>query len=117
MKEYRVRVKAWIEVNGEDLLGPGGYEILKAIKEEGSISRASRRLGMSYKFVWRYLKRMERIASVKLLQPWRGGASHGGTKLTKRGEYLLRFYEDLMNELKELEKRYTKMITTLMSRH
>ena len=34
----QVKAKAWIEVDGNDILGPGGYIILKTLKEQGSIS-------------------------------------------------------------------------------
>ncbi|PLC68114.1 hypothetical protein B7L70_05120 [Vulcanisaeta sp. EB80] len=41
------------------MIGPGGYDILKAIDETGSISGAARRLGMSYRFVWNYIDKMD----------------------------------------------------------
>lgn len=114
LKEVRVRVKVWIEVDGRDLLGPGGYDILKAIKEEGSMLRASKRLGMTYKFMWRYVKRMEHVASKRLFQPWRGGANYGGTRLTDKGLKLLLLYEEMMGEARAFEEKYTKAVRELL---
>jgi len=38
----------WLEYEGKPILGGGGVTILKAIKEEKSISKAAQKLGMSY---------------------------------------------------------------------
>ena len=54
-----IKWRIWIEKDGKHVIGKGGAEILRAIKEEGSIAAASKRLGMSYKYVWNtsFLKR------------------------------------------------------------
>ena len=65
-----VKFRVWVEVNGVHVIGPGGYEILKAINELGSISGAARKLGMSYRFVWNYIDRMEKTLGVKLVEAW-----------------------------------------------
>jgi len=59
-----VRFRVWVEVGGVHLIGPGGYDILKAIDETGSISGAARRLGMSYRFVWNYIDKMEKTSGM-----------------------------------------------------
>jgi len=89
----QIKWKFWIEKDEKHVMGKGGYEILKAIKECGSILRASKRLGMSYRFIWSYLKRMERVLGEEVVISKRGGAKGGETVLTPFGEELLRLYE------------------------
>ncbi len=85
--------RMWLEKDGVHVIGMGGFKILKAIEELGSISKACRRLGMSYKFVWNYLNRMERVLGERVVERERGGVEKGRTRLTVLGRELLRVYE------------------------
>ena len=49
---YQIKSKIWIESNGKILLGEGRVQLLKAIKETGSLSKAAKKLKMSYKKAW-----------------------------------------------------------------
>jgi len=90
--------KVWLEYKEEPILGYGGAKILGAIREEGSISRAAKKLGMSYKYVWDYLSRIERSVGEPVVETFRGGRSGGGgAKLTPFGEYLLKEYTRVEN--------------------
>ncbi len=46
---YKIKSKIWIESDGKILLGEGRVQLLKAIKETGSLSKAAKKLNMSYK--------------------------------------------------------------------
>jgi len=95
--------KIWIEYKGKPLLGKGGAEILKSIKEEESISKTAQKLGMSYRYVWGYIQNVEKALGEPVLQTFRGGKSGGGgARLTKRGESLLDEYERLENCLNKV---------------
>jgi molybdate transport system regulatory protein len=89
----QIRWRFWIEKDGKPVMGKGGYEILKAVKECGSILKASKKLGMSYRFMWDYLRKMEDVLGEKVVTSERGGAEGGKTMLTPFGEKLLRSYE------------------------
>jgi molybdate transport system regulatory protein len=95
----------WFEEEGNHVMGKGGAEILKAIKEYGSISSAAKSLGMSYRFVWKYLKRMEETLGSAAVEKERGGKLGGGTKLTLLGESLLRQYTEVERYLKDASER------------
>ncbi len=88
-----VKWRIWIEKDGKPVLGKGGAKILRAIEEKGSISKACEELGMSYRFVWNYLRRMEEALGDAVVEKERGGIERGGTKLTPLGKELLRTYE------------------------
>jgi molybdate transport system regulatory protein len=81
---------------GNRVLGKGGAKILEAIDEYGSIVAAARNLGMSYKFVWDYLIRMQERLKQPVIVTHRGGTDvakrrgGGGTSLTPLARSLLR---------------------------
>ena len=90
--------KIWLEYKGKPVLGKGGAEILQAIKEEKSISNASRKLGMSYRYVWKYLERVRQAFNKPGIRTFRGGKhGGGGAVLTELGEDLLREYRRMEN--------------------
>ncbi len=88
-----VGFRFWLEKDGKPVMGKGGYEILKAVDKFKSLSKASRELRMSYRFVWDYIRRMERILGEKVVESERGGAEGGKTELTTLGKELLKIYE------------------------
>jgi molybdate transport system regulatory protein len=95
--------KVWLEYEGKSILGRGGAEILEAIKEEESISRAARRLGMSYRYVWNYLDKMEKVLQEPVVTTFRGGRTGGGgAYLTALGEHLLKEYHRMEKYVKEI---------------
>ena len=102
MGRVRWGAKLWVEVDGSPLLGEGGAEILEAIDHSGSISEAARSLGMSYYFVWSYLKRMEELLGESIIETHRGGRGGGGARLTETGRRLLDAYRDLRRRVGEL---------------
>lgn len=99
----------WFEKDGMLVLGKGGAEILRAIKEHGSISAAARSLGMSYRFVWKYLKRMESVLGSPVVEKERGGKTGGGTKLTPLGESILEQYDSIEEYLKKISGKLTDL--------
>lgn len=94
----RPAAKIWLEYEGKPLLGSGGAAILKAVKEEKSISKASEKLGISYRHVWSYLARMKSTLGEPIVETFKGGKTGGGgAKLTLLGEYLLKEYRRIEN--------------------
>ncbi len=92
-----VKFKIWLEKDCKPLIGKGGYEILKTIDQYGSIAKASEVLGMSYKFIWNYIKRLESNLGEPVVEMRRGGRGKGGTRLTPAGRMLLELYETVEN--------------------
>ncbi len=109
------RYKVWLELNGLPVIGPGGIEILKVIDREGSLKGAARSLGMSYNFVWNYVRRLENILGIKVIETWRGGARHGGASLTNKARKLVELYESLTGEVERLAKVYEEQVSRLVT--
>ncbi len=100
--KHKPTARVWLEYKGNPILGKGGAEILEAIKEEKSISKAAETIGMSYRYVWNYLAKIERNVGEPLLKRFKGGKTGGGAELTSQGESLLKEYkrmEDYVGEI------------------
>ncbi len=101
--KHKLLCKVWLEHKGKPLLGKGGAQILEAIKEVNSISKAAKKVGMSYRYVWNYLAKIEKSLQEPVVQTYKGGRKGGGgAHLTKLGESLLKEYkrvEDYVGEL------------------
>ncbi len=113
----KVKYRIWVEWNGNQIIGPGIYDILKAIDETGSMASAARKLGFSYKFIWTYLKKLEDVLQVPLVQSRRGGRERGKTELTEIGQLLLKHYEEMNAEINRLlpswESKFQEVIDSL----
>jgi molybdate transport system regulatory protein len=116
-KEHRFSYKIWIEEDGRPLIGKGGAEILEEIEKQKSISTAARKLGMSYRYVWNYLQKIEEKVGEPVVETFRGGKSGGGgAGLTQVGKSLLGEYRRLeaylgkvLGEERSLEVRRLKI--------
>lgn len=86
---------------GPLILGPGKADLLQAIAEEGSISAAGRRMGMSYKRAWTLVEAMNAGFSEPLVHSARGGTHGGGAGLTETGERVLAAYRSLIARVTE----------------
>ena len=86
------RVQVRIFVDGSLPLGPGKAAMLAQINAEGSISGASRAMGMSYKKAWYLVHHMNCCFNEPLVVADRGGAK-GGARLTPMGHKVLALYQ------------------------
>jgi molybdate transport system regulatory protein len=64
-------------------------DILRRIKETGSISEAARTAKVSYKAAWQALETLGNLAGSPLVEKVVGGVKGGGSRLTETGEQLL----------------------------
>ncbi|HWL82546.1 MAG TPA: LysR family transcriptional regulator [Roseomonas sp.] len=94
MAEGRERLVAHLRVTvgANTRLGPGKADLLEAVGQEGSISGAGRRLGMSYARAWRLVNELEEGFGRPLVQAARGGGGGGGARLTPLGAQVLSAY-------------------------
>jgi molybdate transport system regulatory protein len=84
-----VCTKRWLEVDGRFAIGEGGGELLTAIANEGSLVRAARRVGWSYRHAWGYVKEAESVLGVKLLTAKPGKGATRGMRITRDAEAVL----------------------------
>ena len=75
--------------------GPGTAELLENIDALGSIQEACAHMELSYSKGSRIIKNTEKELGFALLERWSGGASGGGSRLTKEGRSFLDAYKAL----------------------
>ncbi len=79
--------------------GPGKADLLEAIQQTGSITKASGQLGMSYMRAWTLIRTMNRNFHEPLVAAMRGGMrGGGGAALTKTGSQVLALYRHMEKE-------------------
>lgn len=71
------------------------FALLEAIDSTGSINRAARTAGYSYKGAWLLLETAANLASEPLLESVTGGKGGGGTRLTPAGHDLIAAWRTL----------------------
>lgn len=82
----------WLTNNGEYFAGRGRIELLKHIRETGSIARAAKVMGMSYKAAWDSVDAMNKMTGQTLVLRTSGGRHGGGSKITDAGlEFIERY--------------------------
>jgi molybdate transport system regulatory protein len=88
--------KIWIEYQGKPIVGKGGAEILKEIEAQQSLSKAAKKLGMSYRYLWNYIQKIHSALGETVVETYKGGKSGGGgARLTATGKNLLAEYTRL----------------------
>lgn len=74
---------------------PQRIALLQHIAEQGSITRAAKSAGLSYKAAWDAIDELNNLAQKPLVERSVGGKGGGGAKLTEEGERVLRLYQRL----------------------
>ncbi len=74
---------------------PQRIALLGHIAEQGSITRAAKSAGLSYKAAWDAIDELNNLAQKPLVERSVGGKGGGGAKLTQEGERVLRLYQRL----------------------
>lgn len=95
-----------------DRLDARFFALLQAVHDTGSINKAARTAGLSYKGAWLLLDAAVNVASQPLLLSATGGSGGGGTRLTPAALALLEAWRQLQTEqaafLRAQEARLTQ---------
>ncbi|MCC7059524.1 MAG: winged helix-turn-helix domain-containing protein, partial [Burkholderiaceae bacterium] len=70
----------WLSAGDHNFGGPGRIALLEAIHSEGSITRAARKVGLSYKAAWDAIDTMNNLAAEPLVTRVTGGKGGGSTR-------------------------------------
>ncbi len=97
-RKTAVEGRLWLSRRRQGFLGLGRLELLRRIGALGSISRAARAMGMSYKAAWDAVNTMNNLAERPLVIRERGGSKGGATRLTEAGAELLEVFGTMQQE-------------------
>ncbi len=103
---FQLKGALWVESGGRSLGGHGRIALLKAVAEQGSITRAAQAFGMSYKAAWDAIEAMNSRSGVPLVERATGGRGGGGTRLTEQGLRLVQRYE----EVDAVHRRFLRLL-------
>ena len=88
----------WFSHQGRPLAGQDRIELLACIADTGSISKAAKAAGMSYKTAWDAVDAMNSSSEQPLVERAAGGRGGGGTRLTAAGEQLVTAFRRYQQE-------------------
>ena len=100
-KRWSVRLKIWLEIDGDPVMGEGRLAMLNAIDETGSIIEAARNLNIPYRKIRGAISAMEHSVGKALVKTHRGGGHGGGAKLTANAHELVGDYLKVTREFQE----------------
>lgn len=93
MTRTQAKAKLWlVNDRGEPIMGEGRADLLKAIRDEGSLNRACKKVKISYKHAWLLLNEIEKSLDEPVIIKKRGGKGQG-TFLTEKAISLLEEYK------------------------
>jgi len=88
----------WFHKDEQKFLGGDRIELLKRIDDQGSITKAAKAVGISYKNAWDLVNMINNLAEKPLVARVTGGKGGGGTTLTEYGKQVVRQYGVLQEE-------------------
>lgn len=91
-------------------LGEDRIRLLEMIDEHGSITKAAKAVGISYKTAWDTMDAINNLSEKPLFVRMAGGKSGGGTRLTDEGREVIRKYRVIQEEHDKFLSNITKKI-------
>ncbi|MCK9224470.1 MAG: LysR family transcriptional regulator [Candidatus Muirbacterium halophilum] len=108
MKNVSVDGKFWLKNNKDICISEGKIELIKKVVSEGSISKAAKKMQMSYKAAWDMIEEINSFTSSVIIEKNRGGKNGGGCQITSFGKNFLKKYDKISEEYSEMIKKLNK---------
>jgi molybdate transport system regulatory protein len=94
-KGLHLNGRLWLEHDGHRFFGPGPVQLLELIEETGSISKAAKKMTMSYKKAWDIVNNLNTTANKPLVITSTGGEKGGGSSISREARELIDWYKQL----------------------
>lgn len=99
-----IRARFWLVGKDDAYAGVGRISLLEKVHEFGSINRAAKEMGMSYKRAWKLIDEMNGMFDEPLVIREHGGKSGGGTQVTEKGLLVIDEFHKLEAKLQTFLK-------------
>ncbi len=110
-KKFQITGMLRVETENERFFGPGRLQLLENIEKTGSISKAAKEMGMSYKKAWEMIQSMNGQTLRPLVETHAGGEKGGGTIVTKEGKLLMESFKKLYSDFQiSLEEKLNNFL-------
>lgn len=110
-RPFEVRGRIWLDGKEGTFLGYGRVTLMERIIEHGSITKAAKSMGMSYRHAWRLIDSMNRQAPHPFVTTSTGGKNGGGSVVTEHGRKAIRLFRELNREFREFLEERTSSIS------
>jgi molybdate transport system regulatory protein len=110
---YKIAGSLWIECEGERFFGPGRVQLLQGIDETGSINKAAKKMGMSYKKAWEMINALNIQASKPFVITQIGGENGGGSVITLEARLLINYHTQLRHSFTAFLEKETKQLLAI----
>lgn len=98
--KLRVKTKTWLEnEEGELIFGKGKTKLLEFIDQSGSLLKASKLMGLSYKKAWCHLQQIQNSTKEKLVLSKQGRSKESGSKLSLKAKEMMIKYQILQQDI------------------
>jgi len=98
IKPMEIEGSFWVHKDDHKFLGGERISLLEKIDECGSITKAAKAVGISYKTAWDTVNMMNNLSDKPLVERMTGGKGGGGTYLTTEGKDLIRRFRIIQEE-------------------
>ena len=110
MKSFRYSAKLVIYGDGK-FFGPGVAQLLENVQALHSLSKASKKMSLSFTKALKMIKTAEENLGFELLERQVGGRAGGGSKLTPKAKKLLALYRNFEDEVrKDADAQFDKLL-------
>lgn len=93
-----LKADLFLQGNDQQSFTQTQIQLLSAIDESGSITKAAKQIGVSYKTAWDRIDALNNLSDKALVQRAAGGVGGGGTSLTVFGKNIVAGFSELQEE-------------------
>ncbi len=115
-KPFHCKPRFRVTAGDRIALGPGKVDLLEAIQQFGSISKAAKEINLSYRRAWDMVDTMNQCFKQPLVQSSTGGKGGGGAHLTELGEEIMHHYRAMVSAASKASKKEWNAIKRSLKR-
>jgi molybdate transport system regulatory protein len=97
-RHVNVSGKIWMHKADKEFLASDRIALLEKIREHGSITKAAKAVGISYKTAWEIIDTINNLSDKPLVVRMTGGRGGGGTHLTREGATVIDHFRTIQKE-------------------